>query len=405
MRQAPPVAPQLVFVPLIGFRPAGTRVLRERSETTANGTRMIVLAAAAAPDRTDVVVEWERTGDPAVCPPDSKLLTHTNMAPLENGLTAAIVVGASRANATTMRRRRIHMSLRYIGAIDVITFPQIGTAADDAELRVNEGPQEWRVLLDLAPGGVEATALETKLTRDGVALRVTAVARHESELIVEVEVEAPDQIRAVGAPIPTPARFSSTTERDHSERLIEHRRVFGEQSAQIALEYEDGGRHEEISRLFSQEPQQAAPGAPYVSRFVLAFDAPDTATRSATIVVPFIDLNDREPSASADLRDVPVDVKLAEHQLRVVSAEPVGTDQREVVVKVAPSTSGPRFTQPARMHGADDKNFAWNPYPVPGDTVSLTTTVGDPPIVTFTGAVLRVDGPLHLEIPLPKVDL
>ena len=63
--------------------------------------------------------------------------------------------------------------------------------------------------------------------------------------------------------------------------------------------------------------------------------------------------------------------------------------------------SRPRFSQPARMYGTDDKNFGWNPYPKPGDTVSLTTTVGDPPIVTFTGAVLRVDGPLRLEIPLP----
>jgi len=84
---------QLVFVPLIGFRPSGTRVLRERAETTANGTRLIVLATAAAPDRTDLVIEWERTGDPATCPPDSTLLTHSNMAPLENGLTAALVAG------------------------------------------------------------------------------------------------------------------------------------------------------------------------------------------------------------------------------------------------------------------------------------------------------------------------
>jgi len=47
---------QLVFVPTIGFRPAGTRVLRERTETAADGTRLMVLAAAAAPDRTDLVI-------------------------------------------------------------------------------------------------------------------------------------------------------------------------------------------------------------------------------------------------------------------------------------------------------------------------------------------------------------
>jgi hypothetical protein len=53
------------------------------------------------------------------------------------------------------------------------------------------------------------------------------------------------------------------------------------------------------------------------------------------------------------------------------------------------------------MHGTDDQRFAWNPDSKLGDIVSLTTKVGDPPIVMFTGAVLRVDGPLRLEIPLP----
>jgi hypothetical protein len=399
VRQAPAIASQLIFVPLIGFRPTGTRVLRERAETTSNGTRLIVLAAAAAPDRTDVVIEWERSGDPATCPPDSKLLTHTNMTPLENGLTAALVVGASRLSATTMRRRRMHISHPTIGAIDAVTFPPLATAADTAELRLNEGPQEWRVSLDFAPGGVEATPLAAELTRDGVAVRLTSVARHEGELIVEMEVEAPRQIRVVGAPIPTPPRFSSTTDEDHRARLIEHRRVFGQRSAQIALEYE-GDRFEEVGRLFSPEPQQAVPGGPYVSRFLVMFDAPRTDAESATVVVPFIELNDREPSVSVDLRDVPIDVDLGGHRFRVISAEPSGADKRTVVVEVASSPSSPRFTQPARMHGTDDKSFAWNPDLKPGEPISLTTTVGDPPIVTFTGAVLRVEGPLRLAIPL-----
>ena len=397
---APPDTSQLVFVPLIGFRPEGTRVLRERTETTANGTRLIVLAAAATPDRTDLVIEWERSGNPATCPPESKLLTHSNMAPLENGLTAALVAGASRLSAITMRRRSMHVSHPTIGATDAVTFPPLATAADTEELRLSEGAQEWRVPLDLAPGGVEATALAAELTRDGVAVRVTAVASHEGELIVEMDVEAPRQIRVVGWPIPTPARFSSTTHEDQRERTLEHRRVFGERSAQIALEYE-GGRSEEIRRLFSHEPQQTAAGGPYVSRFVVMFDAPRADAGSATIVVPFIELNDREPSVSVDLRDVPIDADLGEHRFRIISAEPSGTVQRTVIVEVAPSSSRPRFTQPARMHGTDDKNFAWNPELKPGEPISLTTTVGDPPIVTFTGAVLRVDGPLRLEIALP----
>ncbi len=115
----------LVFDPFIGFRPARTRKLSERAETAEDDTRLMVLAVAAAPDRTDVVVEWERTGDPATCPPDSQLLVHSNMAPLEKGLTAALVVGTSGLNAITMSRRAYHLSQGSIGAVDAITFPPL----------------------------------------------------------------------------------------------------------------------------------------------------------------------------------------------------------------------------------------------------------------------------------------
>src|SRR5258706_559185 len=249
--RAPPATSQLVFVELIGFRSAGTRVLRERIETTANGTRLLVHAAAAAPDRTDVVVEWERAGDPAECPPDSQLLVHSNMKPLERGLTAELVTDTHSVKAITMRRRRMHSSYRYIGAIDMVTFPPLGNS-DTAELRVSEGPQEWRLSIGFAPGGVDATALEEELTSGGVVLRATAV-------------------------------------------------------------------------------------------------------------VPFVELNDREPSVTADLRGVPVDVDLGGHRFRIMSAQTSGADQRRVVMEVAPSASRPRFTQPMRMHGNDEKTFAWNP--------------------------------------------
>ena len=398
---APTRRAQLVFVPLIGFRPEGTRVLRERVETTANGTRLMVLAAAAAPDRTDVVIEWERSGDPATCPADSMLLTHTNSRPLEHGLTVELLVGASRVSATMMARRAYHSSNPSIGAMDEVALGPLPPGADAAELLVTEGKREWRAQLALVSRDANASALAAEMVREGVTLRATAVAKDRDEVVVELEVVAPNQVRQVGATLTSPVRFASTSDEDQRARRAEVRRVLGEHSRPITLEDDRGGQIEEGRRLFSQEPQQRAPGTPYVSRFVVAFDAPGAATRSATIVVPFIDLNDREPSARADLRDVPVDVKLGEHQFRVLSAEPIGTDQREVVLTVAPSDSQPRFTQPARMHGTDDQRFAWNPDSKPGDTVSLTTKVGDPPIVMFTGAVLRVDGPLRLEIPLP----
>src|SRR5687768_3590926 len=247
---------------MIGFRPAGTHVLRARAESTADGTRLIVLAAAAAPDRTDVVIEWERTGDPATCPADSQLLVHSNFAPLEKGLTAALVIGTSRRDATAMRRRKLQMSHPSIGAIDVIAFPELPGDAERAELRVTEGGTEWRVPLALVPGELNARALNVELERDGIVARATAVTRRDNEIVVALEVAAPQQIRLAGAPIPSPARLSSTSDEDHDERMREHRRVFGDRSQPITLEIDNGTPLEEVGRLFSFDPQQDMPGHP-----------------------------------------------------------------------------------------------------------------------------------------------
>jgi hypothetical protein len=395
---------QLVFVPLVGFRPAGTLVLRQPAETTADGTRLMVLAVAAAPDRTDVVIEWERLGDPATCPAGSQLLMHSNFAPMENGLTAALVIGTSRRDATAMRRRSMHVSHPSIGAIDVITFPELPDDAESAELRITDAGTEWRVPLALVPGGLNAMGLNVEIERGGIVARATAIARRDDEIIVALEVAGPQQIRQAGAPFLSPTRFSSTSDEDHEERLREHRRVFGELSRPVTLEIEDGTRIEEVARLFSFDAQQAASGRhPYVNRFVVTFNASSTDAKRATLVIPFVELNDFAPSATADLRDLPLDVALAEHRFRVVATEPLG-DQRKIMIELPPSTAAPRFVQPARLHGSDPQ-FGWERHAVDAnlpdsDAIWMATKVGDPPIVTFTGAVMRVDGPLRLELPL-----
>ena len=398
---------QLVFVPTIGFRPEGTRVLRERAETTADGTRLMVLAAAAAQDRTDLVIEWQRTGNPATCPPDSQLLVHSNMAPLENGLTAALVVGANRLPAITMRRRAMQVSSPSISVVHVLTFGEMPRGDRGVELNISEGGSEWRVPLDLINGQASATPLAVEVARDGIVVRATAVGRSADQLVVELEVAAPTQIRQVAAPIPAPFRFSSTSDDDHVERRREHRRFFGEFLGErirpITLEVDDGARLEENGRLFSLEPQQPAPGQAFVNRFVVAFDAPDTDVKRATLVIPFVELNDVEASATADLRTLPLDVALAEHRFRIVAVEPHG-DQRKITIELPSSTAAPRFVQPARLHGSDPQ-FGWERHAVDaklpgGDAIWMATKVGDPPIVTFKGAVMRVDGPLRLELPL-----
>jgi hypothetical protein len=396
---------RLVFAPLIGFRPPGTRTLREPAETTVDGTRLIVLAAAAAPDRTDLMIEWERTGDPATCPPNSQLLVHTNMAPLEHGLEAELVVGSSRVKATTARRRAMHVSHPSIGAVDALSFPELPGDADRAELRITEGGTEWHLPFALVPGELNATALNVELERGGVLARATAFSRHDDKLIVALEVAGPKQIRQAGAPVLGTLRFSNTSDDDHEARVRANRRIFGEQSRPITLEVDHGPRLEETGRLFSFDPQQDTSGRhPYVNRFVVAFDTPGTDVERATLVIPFVELNDFEPSATADLRELPLDVALAEHRFRVVAVEPHGPDQRKITMELPASTAAPRFVQPARLQGSDPQ-FGWERHAVDAelpdrDAIWMATKVGDPPIVTFKGAVMRVDGPLRLELPL-----
>lgn len=392
----------VVFVPLIGFRSARTRTLRERVETTEGGTGLVVHSIAAAPDRTDVVVEWQRIGDPAVCPPDSKVLVHSNRQPLDNGLAAEIATGATSVQAASMFRRSYHMSLAAIGAIDALRFPALPANVDHAELRLREGTTEWRLPLFLQPGGVEARTVDAQLRRDGVTIRATAVCTFEDQLIVELEVEAPTQIRQVAGPIPSPQRYLDTSSEDHAARTAEMQRVFGDRAQPITLADDHGIQIVESRRLFSHDPQQAAPGTSFVSRFCVMFDVPAAGSAGTALVVPFVELNDLGPSATVDLRHLPKDVELSQYRFRVAAIDP-GPDQTKIRLELAPSPAAPRFMQPARVHGSGPE-FGWQRQSVgpssDGREIWMATKVGDPPIVTFTGVVLRVDGPLRVDLPL-----
>jgi len=388
-----------VFVPSIGFRRGTTRTLVERAETTEDGTRLIVLAVAAAPDKTEMLIEWERTGDPATCAPGSQLLVYSNMAPLEKGLSAVLVAGGVPLNAMTMAQRGFQVSHQTIGAIHTVTFPSLPDTVDGAELVISENGHDWRVPLVFRPGRVVAAPLATRVKRDGVIIRATALARDEGELIVHLEVEAPRQVRQVGAPLPSGPSFSTYSKELRSGRRAEMRRVLGDRARPITLEDGLGARHEEVRRMFDLQGQHAGSAQPFINHFAVVFEAPNAAGRSATLVVPFVDVSDFDGSVTADLRQVPVDLEIGPHHFHVQSGELIVTDRRRVIVEGKPSPWPPRFRHPAVMHGADPKESSW-PNAGPGEQVVFDAAVGDPPIVTFKGAVFRIDGPLRLEIPL-----
>jgi hypothetical protein len=358
-----------------------------------------VLAVAAAPDKTELLVEWERTGDPATCAPGSQLLVYSNMAPLAKGVGAELVAGATTLHAVTMAQRGFHASFQNIGAIHTITFPSLPETADGGDLVVSEKGHHWRVPLTLGPGRVIAAPLASRVERDGIVIRAIALARHEDDVIVQLEVEAARQIRQVGAALPTGPSFSTYSKELRSGRRAEMRRVLGDRTRPITLEDDRGARHEEVRRMFDLEAQQAAPGQPFVNRFSVVFDAPSTDARNATLVVPFVDTNEADGSVTADLRSVPLDLTVGKHHFAVASAWPHSNDRRRVIVEAKPSPQPPRFVHPVAMRGAEPDGSSW-PSPGLGEQVAFDAAVGDPPIVTFKGAVLRVDGPLLLEIPL-----
>src|SRR2546427_4402755 len=156
----PELVARLVFVPAIGFRPGETRTLFEPATAIEDDTHLMVLAIAAAPDRTDVQVEWQRTGNPAACPPGSHMLSASPGASLHPAVSAALVVGTSRLDAIApMLRSAFTSSLREIRATQTMTFPPLPQVASTAELVVRGGEHEWPVPFTLVPGRVTATPL------------------------------------------------------------------------------------------------------------------------------------------------------------------------------------------------------------------------------------------------------
>jgi hypothetical protein len=193
--------------------------------------------------------------------------------------------------------------------------------------------------------------------------------------------------------------FASYQQADVRARKKELRRLFSASVRPITLETNDGAVLEELERLHTSEPQHGA-GKPFVRRFSVAFDLPSADATAATILVPFVDLNDFDDSATVNLRGVPMEFALGPHRFRITKVEHFGSDEVRVSLEPATSSAEPRVLHPARMQSAQSDEFSWGGSPEAGGSFWLATRVGDPPIVTFRGVVLRVAGPWNLAFPL-----
>lgn len=386
----PALAQDLVFVPTIGFRPAGTRVLSERATATDDHVHLTVLAVAAAPERTEMTLEWERTTDrPPFCEPGAIPLTLA-APPAVRKLTAALAVGDARLAASRMERSSYNS---WGWEVRVMTFPPVPAGVREVALVVGDGLREWRVPFALARASGTAVHAEASAERHGITVRTTAIARLAGELVLGLEVEAGDPIRTVGDPVWTPPHLPGG-------RKFKIPADLRAQSDPIVLEDERGERHDETRRIFEHDRVAPSAGPPFVQRFSVVFGDVAEDISSAVLIVPFVDLNRREDSAAVDLRNAPCEVALGEYRFRIVSAEDLGVPERRVVLDVPPSTGSPRFIQPASVNGRGAGNYSWGRLSDSGNAVWMATEVGDPPIVRFHGAALRYDGPWRLNVAL-----
>jgi len=94
---------QLVFVPVLGFRPTGTRTILDRASIEHDQTTLTAVAVAASPARTDVVVEWERPPDAKACVPGDYLAASRTGPP--DLASAVLVAGAITLPAVAHGRR------------------------------------------------------------------------------------------------------------------------------------------------------------------------------------------------------------------------------------------------------------------------------------------------------------
>jgi hypothetical protein len=387
----PALGTPLVFVPALGFRPVGTRTLLERAETSRDDTHLVILAVAASTVKTDLLVEWERTQDAATCTWTGPSIE----APPDLTLTATLVANEVELEAKTMIRKA-YTTLGW--AIREMTFPALPPRARDVELRVADGVRVWRVPFAVVPSRIQARTLSVVSEHDGVTARATALAWQGAEPVVELEVQAAHPIGRVAYPVP-PAPIVP------GGRKFKMAPGFTLGAEPIVLIDDHGHRAEECRRLMPMQQPHAEvfDGQTYTQRAAVVFTAPSPDARTAELVVPFVEITTHmDQSASADLRALPVDLEIGGHRFRAIRAEDsmFGPGRRRILLEIPEAASAQHFVHPAWVQSVAAGNYSWGGNPERGEPVWMDCAVADPPIVTFHGAVVRIEGPWRLPIPL-----
>jgi hypothetical protein len=389
----PWVAPALVFVPELGFRPVGTRVLQKRAEACVDGTWLRILSVAAAPDRTEVLLEWEPPEKPEG--PDNWVLRIDRSGVHERPpaeLAAALVAGENE-HALLRADHRFRSASGY-DLVDM-TFPCVVAGASEAQLTVRHGEREWRVPFRLVTGSFLGGPAAAETEHEGIVLRATAVARLDTQVVVALEA-------ATRGPGTRVARIGSgAPSASPRQRKVPHP---GKIADPVVLQDDRGRRSEELRRLhhFSREADLSS-ADPWPSRITSVFGAMDPGASSAVLSVPSMLIDEGAGSVVVDLRTLPTDIELGAHRIRVLRAEesPVNRGRRRVVFQCF-EPGGPRHLLgpgSVRAEGIP-ADLSIRGQPDERQQLWMDILVPEAPIVTLTGAVVRVDGPWNLNLSL-----
>lgn len=388
------ITERLVFVPELGFRPADTRVLLEPAAATLPGTTVTILAVAAGPQQTDVVVEWAPPELPEG--PDNWVLRIDRSGvhqrpPAE--LDTSLVVG-SEHHAPNRIEHRFRSGSGY--DLRELTFPPLRGGVEGAELRVVRADQEWRVPFSLAPSDFRGAAALSAVDHDGISVRATAVARRGNRIVVDVEArtEGPrayvSTLGRDGGPGAFPARLTKTPPRKPAFPVV--------------LEDGQGRQSQELSRIrhISRTPDLASADN-WPLRITSIFEWPHEISASLRVRVPCVVIGEQAEAVVVDLRALPAEIQLGSHRLRVLRAEPSPIDppRTRIVIQTLEPVRPRHLLGPgsliARGMPAD---LSKRGEPDEQQLVWIDTIVPDEPIVTLSGAVVRIDGPWILPIPV-----
>ena len=155
-------------------------------------------------------------------------------------------------------------------------------------------------------------------------------------------------------------------------------------------------------RQVSRTPDVSAPD-PWPLRITSIFEWPHSDSTGGVVIVPCVVIGEQTDPVVVDLRSLPADLRLGTHQLRIIHTEvsPKNPPRTRIVFQLL-EPAGPRhFLGPGNLLAQGmPADLSFRGEPDEQQLMWMDTIIPDAPIVTLTNALVRVDGPWTLRLPL-----